>query len=88
MLGILEMDVETCITQYLAMAPLIFPEESLVSGSKFGKFVKGFQGKPRYNAERLETIIKGLVRDRFKMLGEGAILESMNDTGEGLSYRM
>ena len=61
------MDIQTCIDEYLKLAPEIFPVEGLVSGSKFGKLVKGVGNRQRFKAEPLELAIKGLVK---KHLGE------------------
>ena len=40
MLGVLRMDIETCINAYLSMAREIFPVEGMVSKSFFGKAKK------------------------------------------------
>ena len=37
MLGTLRMDIDTCINEYIDMAPEIFPVENIVSGSTLGK---------------------------------------------------
>ena len=74
MLGVLEMDVQTCINEYLDMAPEIFPKEGFVSRSKVGKFVKGMKGDARFNEEALEKCIKKLVAVKFGKLGENTAL--------------
>ena len=76
MLGVLEMDVKTCINEYLDMAPKIFPKEGFVSGSKVGKLVKGLKGDARFNEEALERRIKNLVTTKFSDIGEDAPLTS------------
>lgn len=38
MLGVLKMDIMSCIDAYLEIAPKIYPIEGIVSGSKFGRF--------------------------------------------------
>ena len=79
MLGVLRLDVDTCISQYLAMAPQIFPEEGFLSGSNIGKFLKGVKGKARFDAGKLEKIIKELVASTFKTLGEDAVMEDISN---------
>ena len=74
MLGVLEMDVQTCIDRYLAMAPKIFPKEGFVSGSKVGRFFKGMKGDARFNEVALEECIKTLVVVKFGNLGADTAL--------------
>ena len=45
MLGTLRMDIDTCINEYIDMAPEIFPVENIVSGSTLGKLVKVAKGE-------------------------------------------
>lgn len=66
MLGVLHMDVETCIREYRVIAPTIFPTESLFSDSKLGKFLKAARGKPRFDPQPFETVIKRLITDHLK----------------------
>ncbi|KAL3422240.1 kinesin light chain [Phlyctema vagabunda] len=70
MLGTLRMDVDSCIKEYLAMAPNIFPIETLISGNKFSKFLKGAKGKARFDSKPMEQAIKNLVQTRLRALGE------------------
>lgn len=63
MLGTLQMDVQSCITEYLKMAPEIFPIESLIQGGSVGRFFNVARGKQRFQAEPLELAIKRLVRN-------------------------
>ena len=59
------MDIDTCISKYLSMAPQIFPEEGFVSGSKWGKIVKGVRGEARFDAKNLEKVVKDMVCEAF-----------------------
>ena len=61
MLGTLRMDIQTCINEYLELAPDIFPVEGLVGGSKIAKFCTVTRGRQRFKAEPLELAIKRLV---------------------------
>jgi patatin-like phospholipase/acyl hydrolase len=62
MLGTLRMNVDECITAYLALAPKIFPKESFISGSKLIKLFKAGRGTARFDATALEEEVKKLVR--------------------------
>lgn len=64
MLGKLKMDVDTCITKYLELAPQIFPARGFISGSKVGKLFKGIQGTPKFDATALERFVKALVVEK------------------------
>jgi hypothetical protein len=61
MLGTLRMDVDTCINEYLDMAPAVFPVEGVISGSNLSKFVKAVRGKQRFDPAPLEEAVKRLV---------------------------
>jgi hypothetical protein len=61
MLGILRMDVDTCIAEYLKMAPEIFPVKNILSGSGFGVFANGMMGTPQFDPTPLEMAVKRLV---------------------------
>lgn len=61
------MDIQTCIKEYLKLAPEIFPTESLIPKSKAGRFFKVVRGRQRFKSEPFESAIKGLVK---KYLGE------------------
>lgn len=69
MLGPLRMDIDSCIAQYLEMAPVIFPEEGLISSNSWIKKGKAIQGQSRFKAEPMEKYIKGLI---MKHLGPRA----------------
>ena len=69
MLGILRMDVDTCIEEYQNMAPEIFPVESTFGQTAVGKSIKLVGGKERFNPQPLESAIKRLVK---KYLGDEA----------------
>ena len=75
MLGVLKMDVDTCIEKYLKMAPIIFPKEGFVSGSTFGKFFKGARGAARFDSAPLESVIKQLVTETLDS-GPDTLFES------------
>lgn len=70
------MDIDTCISKYLSMAPKIFPKEGFVSGSKVGKLSKGVRGKARFDAMNLENMIREMVTETFGGLGETTLLQS------------
>ena len=63
MLGVLRLDVDTCISLYLEMAPEIFPEEGFLAGSRVAKLLEGAVGYARFDA----TILKERVR---KIIGQ------------------
>ena len=63
MLGTLRMDIQTCINEYLKMAPNIFPVEGSISGSTVGKFLKVARGRQRFDPEPLEVAVKRLVKE-------------------------
>ena len=66
MLGTLRMDIQTCIDEYLELAPKIFPVEGLIPGSKVAKFVKVMRGRQRFKAKSLELAIKRLVKKHLR----------------------
>lgn len=70
MLGTLQMDIDTCINEYIDMAPEIFPVEDIVSSGKLGKLIKVARGKHRFDPGPLEMAVKRLVK---KHLGSKAI---------------
>jgi hypothetical protein len=65
MLGTLQMDVDTCINEYLDMAPDIFPVEGVISGSKLGKLMRVVRGSQRFDPVHLEEAIKRLVKNHL-----------------------
>ena len=69
MLGTLQMDIQTCIDEYLKMAPDIFPVEA-IGGSKIGQLFTVARGRQRFQAKPLELAIKRLVK---KHLGDRCI---------------
>jgi hypothetical protein len=75
MLGVLKMDVDTCIQTYLEMAPKIFPSQGFVSGSTLAKLLKGVRGIARFDGSELEKFVKALVVDRLGR-GEDVLLDS------------
>ena len=76
MLGGLRMDVDTCISEYLSMAPEIFPEEDFVSKSKLGKLWKGVKGTSRFDADKFEKIVKHMVFAASGSDGDSVLLQS------------
>ena len=60
------MDIQTCIDEYLKMAPDIFSVQGL-QGSKIGQVLTIARGRQRFKAEPLELTIKRLVK---KQLGD------------------
>ena len=72
------MDIDTCIDEYLNMAPEIFPVKNIVSGSGFGIFANATIGTPRFDPKPLEMAVKGLV---MKYLGD-----EVNSDGENTHF--
>ena len=68
MLGVMKMDVDTCMNKYLEVAPIIFPKEGFLSGSTVGKFFHGVRGAARFDGGPLESVVKDLV---IEMLESG-----------------
>ena len=69
MLGILEMDADSCINEYMKLSPIIFPVKNFVSGSKVVKGAKVISGSTQFEAAPLEAAIKQLI---VKWLGKRA----------------
>ena len=63
MLGLLRMDVDTCIETYSKLAKDIFPLEGWLSGSKLGRLKKAATGKQRFSPAPFEAAIKRLVAE-------------------------
>ena len=63
MLGVLRMDVDTCIETYSSLARDIFPLEGWLSGSKLGRLKKAATGKQRFSPAPFEAAIKRLVAE-------------------------
>ena len=76
MLGVLKMDIDTCIAKYVDMAPKIFPQEGRISGSKIGKAWKGVKGTARFDGEGLEKFMKKLVKENLDGGDEDTLLET------------
>ena len=66
MLGVLKMDVDSCIVAYGQLAKEIFPKEGFLSRSKLGKHGKGVLGKARFDASVLEMRVKEYVSNALK----------------------
>jgi hypothetical protein len=88
MLGVLKMDVDTCITMYLEMAPKIFPSEGFVSGSKLGKFFNAARGTARFDGGELEKFVKALIVKNLNGVGEDVLLDARESGGTESSSRM
>ena len=65
MLGTLCMDIDTCIQEYKAMSPEIFPIGYL-SSSKAAKFINTVTGTPRFDPAPFEKAVKRLVVKQMK----------------------
>ena len=77
MLGVLRMDVETCITEYLIMAPHIFPVEGLFSRRKGIQLLKAARGHNRFDPLPLEKAVQNLAKRHLQSSeGENAPLRS------------
>ena len=63
MLGTLRMDLDTCIKEYLDMAPQIFPVENTFGRSTVGRIIKLARGKERFDPQPLESAVKRLVKE-------------------------
>lgn len=74
MLGVLKMDIDTCISSYRDLAPKIFPEEGFLSSKKLVKLFKGLKGIARFDATNLESAVKEMVAST--MNSEDAVLEN------------
>ena len=61
LLGVLHLDVETCIAEYIKLGPRIFPAEGRISGHKLSKVIKFLANKPRFKPESLEFAIQDMV---------------------------
>jgi hypothetical protein len=61
MLGVLRVDVDTYIKEYLELCPEISPLEKALSGSKVGKIFKAVQRKSRFDPAPMELAIKRLI---------------------------
>ena len=86
MLGVLKMDIDTCIDKYLEMAPIIFPKEGFVSGSIVGKIFHGVRGAARFDGAPLESIVKEMVTEALKS-GPDTLFESTEGAEETASCR-
>lgn len=71
MLGTLRMDIDTCIDEYINMAPKVFPVENIVSGSTVGRLVKVAKGKHRFDPMPLEMAVKKLVQKHLGVRAQG-----------------
>lgn len=69
------MDIDTCISKYLSMAPNLFPEEGFISGSKVRKFLKGVKGEARFDAKSFEKVVIEMVSETFGDQGEDILLQ-------------
>lgn len=76
MLGVLRMDVDECINKYLEMAPKIFPTEGFLSGSSLGRLIHGVRGAARFDAQKLEFVVKQMVNEKLKS-GQDTLLDSV-----------
>jgi patatin-like phospholipase/acyl hydrolase len=62
MLSTLGMTIDDCITEYMELAPRIFPREGFVARSRISRLLKGLRGTARFDATTLEDEIKKLVQ--------------------------
>lgn len=65
MLGVLRMDVDSCIEKYIDMAPKIFPVERMISGSRIARAFTALSGQQRFDPAPFEAIIKQLIADQL-----------------------
>ena len=61
------MDIQTCIDEYVKMAPDIFSVKGSLSANKLVKYYTAARGRQYFKAEPLELAIKRLVK---KYLGD------------------
>lgn len=66
MLGVLHMDIDSCINAYIDLAPVIFPVEGMISGSGVGKLWSAARGKRRFNPSPFEEAVKKLIADHLR----------------------
>lgn len=81
------MDVKTCIEEYLAMAPKIFPEEGFISGSKIVKLFQGLKGAARFDEYALEDCVKRMVAQKYGGDGEDEDARLDHEANTGLAPR-
>jgi patatin-like phospholipase/acyl hydrolase len=65
MLGRLQMDIDRCITEYLSLAPIVFPEKNFVAKSKLAKVLKLVRGNAFFDPKPMERQIKALVEKQM-----------------------
>jgi len=62
MLGTFGMTIADCISEYLELAPKIFPAEGFVARSTPLRLLKGLRGSSRFDARILENEMKKLIQ--------------------------
>lgn len=78
MLGVLRLDIDTCISVYLKSAPDIFPEERFLSGTRLMKFLKGAAGIARFDANVLTEKVREIISHGPDDLAPDALLNNEN----------
>jgi hypothetical protein len=86
MLGILHMDVQACIDEYLKLASKIFSTEGLLAKTSLIRISKLVVGEFRFRAEPLEQEVKELIRRGLESVspegGDASMLyESLSSGG-------
>lgn len=72
MLGLLRMDINSCISEYLKLAPVIFPLENSALSSKPYLLIKASLGWHRFDPLPFERAVQELVRAYVgEVSGEG-----------------
>lgn len=72
MLGVLRMDIDSCIEKYIELAPEIFPVEGIISASGMGKALTVLSGQQRFKPAPFEAAIKKLIAYQLRgRSGEG-----------------
>jgi hypothetical protein len=66
MLGVLRMDVQTCIDKYIELASKIFPVENILARSRVGKTAKTLIDDTRFDPAPFEKAIKALISDYLR----------------------
>lgn len=82
MLGVLRLDVDTCIKLYLELAPQIFLEEKFLSGCKFAKILKGAPGQTRFDSDILADKVKAIIPQGPTSLSRDAVLDGNHEDAD------
>jgi hypothetical protein len=89
MLGVLEMDVETCIDKYIKLSREVFPEDNMVSRLKLVQWMQVTSGSDRFDHKKLERVIKDIVSSRMTdLLSKESIQPSLSLGNTPMNFRV